>query len=78
MSRKICTLILAGVLLVLPVAGLHAAERKPKQEPPAKETKISSEDQQVIRQMELLSLMDMLKDMDILEAEPKAEPEVKK
>ncbi len=78
MRRRLCTLLLAGSFLVLPVAGLHAEERQTKQEQPVKEAEISSEDRQVIRHMELLALMDLLKDMEILEGEKKVVPEEKK
>jgi hypothetical protein len=84
MRRRLCTLLLAGGILVPPAAGLHAAtgrtpqEPPPKQDHPAQKAEISSEDRQVIRHMQLLALMDLLKDMPLLEGETKAMPEGKK
>jgi hypothetical protein len=78
MRRRICTLLLAGGTLVLPAAGLHAKERQPTQEQPVKKAEISSEDRQVIQHMELLSLLNLLKDMEILKGEKKTVPEGKK
>ena len=46
--------------------------------PPAQKAEISSEDRQVIQHMQLLALMDLLKDMPLLEGETKAVPEEKK
>lgn len=84
MRRKLCTLLLAGGILVPPATGLHAAERRTqqkqatRQEQPAAKAEISSEDRQVIQHMQLLALMDLLKDMPLLEGEAKTVSEGKK
>ena len=80
MRRSLCAVFLVAGLVAAPA--VHADEKakvppagEEKSEPQAK---ISSEDRKVIQNMDLLALMDMLKDMDILEAAQQAAPEEKK
>jgi hypothetical protein len=77
MKLRLCALILAGFTLPWPATGLHAEEKSPAQNKEAKNIAISKEDRQVIENMQLLALMDMLKDMDVLAGNNQAVPEDK-
>jgi hypothetical protein len=78
MRRALCAFFLAAGPLFWPTAGLHAEEHRAKEEKPAKKVEISSEDRKVIRMMELLQRMELLKDLALLEGEIKAGSEDKK
>jgi len=78
MKRMLYALFLAGIPLFLPAAGLYAEESRGAGEIPAEQDGISEEDRQVIRKIELLQLMELLKDMDLLAAETRADSEDKK
>jgi hypothetical protein len=78
MKRMLYALFLAGIPLFLPAAGLYAEEGRGAGEIPAEQDGISEEDRQVIRKIELLQLMELLKDMDLLAAETRADSEDKK
>ena len=78
MRWRLCAAFLAACSLWRAAPGLAAEEPRPQAKPQAQEAAISSEDRQVIKNMELLALLDLLKDMELLEAETKAVPEEKK
>ena len=78
MRRRLCAAFLAACSLWGAAPGLAAEEPQPQKKPPAQKAAISSEDRKVIKNMELLALLDLLKDMELLEAETKAVPEEKK
>jgi len=75
MKPRLCALILAGFTLLWPATGVHAEEKRPAQNKEAKNSAISKEDRQVIENLQLLALMDMLKDMDVLAGNNQAVPE---
>ena len=78
MKWKLCAIVLAGCLLLAPLAAEAADAAQPRDEKPKQQQEISSEDRKVIQNLDLLALMDLLKDMDILEAAKTAVPEEKK
>lgn len=66
MRRTLCALMLAVCTLGWAMTGEAADNDRPQ--PDGTEPKdIGSEDREVIRRMELLALMDLLKDMELLE-----------
>lgn len=78
MKQTLCALFLAGCSLLWPASNLLADENRPPEEESAETTRISSEDRQVIKRMELLELMKLLEDMELLEGEIKAVMEEEK
>lgn len=67
MRETLCLLLLLGGLFLSPPAGL-AAEEQPSPGEPLEEVKISKEDQEIIKMMELLQRMDLLQDLDVMAA----------
>lgn len=80
MRLSLCAVFLVAGLVAAPVVHADQKAKAPPagEEEPKPQAKISSEDRKVIQNMDLLALMDMLKDMDILEAAQQAAPEEKK
>lgn len=78
MKQALCALFLTGCSLIWPAASLPAEETQPIKKEPAEKTGISSEDRQIIKRLELLELMEFLKDMELLEGEIRAVMEEKK
>ncbi|MFO7983991.1 MAG: hypothetical protein R6V08_11100 [Desulfuromonadales bacterium] len=70
MKQIFCALSLVLGFLLGPPSSLLAEGNRSTEEKPA--DKISSEDRQVIKRMEMLELINLLEDMELLEGQIKA------
>jgi hypothetical protein len=78
MKRTLSAIFLSICLLFWSTTGAHAENVRTNEEKRIEKVKISDEDRQVIRMMELLTMMDFLKDMELMEGQKMAGTEDEK
>jgi hypothetical protein len=78
MKRTLFAIFLSVCLFFWSIARLHAEAARTNDEKHIEKVKISREDRQVIQNMELLTMMEFLKDMEIMEGKMAAAGEDKR
>jgi hypothetical protein len=72
MKQTLLAVFLSTSLLLGPITGAHAENIRTNEEKRIEKVKISEEDRQVIQLMELLTMMNFLKDMELMEGQKMA------